>query len=182
VSLRQADFRSELFERGLKGVVSVLEDNGISTLSIFAKLEEEDFSAMSLKPGHWREMLHWWRSLNQAGFCRAERRNSNVKTEMKYVTIRSHYSYPSPAATHADWGAEIFNKCIQPYSWSELRSGYKSMKSSMSFKTGGLGKLLEQDGMKRGCVSLTIIAQSRGWPKIQQTRGFVCIPRNNTDI
>jgi len=142
----QADFRRELFERGLKGVVSVLEDNGISSLSIFAKLEEEDFSALSLKLGHRREMLHWWRSLNQAGFRRAERRKSNVENEMKHVTIRSHDNYPSPAATHADWGAEIFNKCIQPYSWSKLRSGYKSMNSSMSFKTGGLGKLLEQDG------------------------------------
>ena len=59
---------------------------------------------------------------------------------------------PVPAAavvkgTHnrtKDWGKPEYKHCVQPYTWDELIHGYKS--SSISFKTGGLGKLVEENG------------------------------------
>ena len=54
--------------------------------------------------------------------------------------------YLSPAATQADWGDAQHARCVQPYSWDELLHGYKGKNISTSFKMGGLGKLVEQDG------------------------------------
>ena len=52
----------DLIERGLKSAI-VLENNCVTSLRIFSSLEKEDFSDMSLKLGHRREMLRWWKAL-----------------------------------------------------------------------------------------------------------------------
>ena len=131
----QQEFRRELIQRGLANVIPVLEDHGITSLSILAKLEEEDFRSMPLKLGHRREMLHWWKSLP------APAKNGIWG---KVHARRVHDLYPSPAATHADWGMAQYAHCVQPYSWDELVHGYKNR--SVTFKTGGLGKLLDKGG------------------------------------
>ena len=59
---------------------------------------------------------------------------------------------PVPAAaviqgTHnrtKDWGKPEYARCVQPYTWYELLHGYKN--STVAFKMGGLGKLLEKGG------------------------------------
>ena len=43
-----------------------------------------------------------------------------------------------------DWGRPEYLHCVQPYTWRELVHGYKN--SSVVFKVGGLGRLLEKDG------------------------------------
>ena len=43
-----------------------------------------------------------------------------------------------------DWGKPEYVHCVQPYTWYELVYGYKN--SSVAFKVGGLGKLLEKGG------------------------------------
>jgi len=43
-----------------------------------------------------------------------------------------------------DWGTPKYSHCVQPYNWSELVYGFKN--NSVSFKTGGLGRLLEPEG------------------------------------
>ena len=148
-------FSQELLERGLKSAIPVLEDNGVTSLRIFSKLEEQDFVAMPIKLGHRRELLHWWKS-----FANSDRGEENkVKTDTRSRKQQTHSnpvktkrvenhdtSYPSPTATHADWGAVEYAHCKQPYSWHQLVHGYKNMNRSTFFKMGGLGKLLEEDG------------------------------------
>ena len=52
--------------------------------------------------------------------------------------------FPSPSATEADWGSPEHAHCVLPYSWTELLQGYKN--NSLTFKAGGLGKLMEENG------------------------------------
>jgi len=43
-----------------------------------------------------------------------------------------------------DWGKPEYVHCVQPYTWHELVYGYKN--GSVTFKMGGLGKMLENRG------------------------------------
>ena len=52
---------------------------------------------------------------------------------------------PSP------WGQPDYDHCVQHYSWSELLQGLQSQ--TISYKTGGLGALLEVRGYKTGQCS-----------------------------
>jgi len=67
------------------------------------------------------------------------------KSNLQHKPSRTR-TYPSPAATQADWGDAQHAHCVQPYSWDELLHGYKDKNISTSFKMGGLGKLVEEDG------------------------------------
>jgi hypothetical protein len=118
---------------------------------MFAHLHEEDFDTLfrdsSIKLGHRREIVHWWKSLSNSKDIRrkmADVQYQASKNRKEVVMSRSYASYPSPNATHANWGDAKFSHCVQPFSWSELIEGYKN--SSKVFKMGGLGKLLEEDG------------------------------------
>ena len=84
-------FTQELIERGLKSVIPVLEDNGVTSLRIFSSLEKEDFADMSLKLGHRREMVRWWKSYTNSCpllflfFCSFSISNFEESTTLKRV-------------------------------------------------------------------------------------------------
>jgi len=59
----QEDFRQALVQRGLASAMPVLEDHGITALSIFASLTRESFAEMPLKLGHRTSLLQWWEAL-----------------------------------------------------------------------------------------------------------------------
>jgi len=156
-ALLEDDFKQDLLERGLKSSIPVLVDNGVTSMRIFSKLEEEEFAAVPFKLGHRRELLHWWKSLtadSETVVRRKVRGKRHQKQQFEKVTqfsgktakTRSKEGYPSPTATQADWGDAKFSHCEQPFSWSELLHGYKNMNISTIFKMGGLGKLVEEDG------------------------------------
>jgi hypothetical protein len=167
----RADFHHALLERGLQSVIPVLIDNGITRFSTFLSLDEEDFAAMPFKRGHRKVLLKWWQSLDHrpdqpdqadqaavpaAGHTRPAQRTGTASgsgaPKSPFATRAQHggsepgSGYPSPAATQADWGDAQHARCVQPYSWDELLHGYKGKNISTSFKMGGLGKLVEQDG------------------------------------
>ena len=141
------DFMQDLLDRGLQDAIPVLKDNGVTAYSSFSTLKEGNFAEMDLKLGHRMVLSKWWKALNgdiESGL------RSQVKQQTAAgvaVDIRNyHDGYPSPTATHGDWGAPEYKHCVQPYTWPELTRGYMNMSSSSFFKTGGLGKLLEDDG------------------------------------
>ena len=102
---------------------------------------------MSLKLGHRREMLHWWKSLatpTKNGIRGKVATEKPMSFKAKATKTRGQDFYPSPTATQVNWGKPEYAHCGQPYTWDELLHGYKN--SSISFKTGGLGKLVEENG------------------------------------
>ena len=129
----QDDLRHELNQRGLQVVIPVLEDNGVTSLDTFAALEEEDFSDMQLKLGHRRKLVNWWRLF------------VNSKSDIRRKAQKSAVEHKSQKTrAWLQWGAHEYARCEQPYSWKELSAMYKN--GSRIFKTGGLGRLLEEDG------------------------------------
>lgn len=81
----QEDFRQALVQRGLRSAMPVLEDYGITALSIFASLTRESFAEMPLKLGHRTSLLQWWETLTspqESGF-RERVTVAAEKTEMR---------------------------------------------------------------------------------------------------
>ena len=53
-----------------------------------------------------------------------------------------NYDLPVNRVT-VEWGDPKYSRCEQPYSWYELKRGYKER--MITFKTGGLGRLLDTE-------------------------------------
>ena len=51
---------------------------------------------------------------------------------------------PPPATRSKDWGKKGYGKCVQALSWEELIQGDET--GTVTFKMGGLGVLMEEDG------------------------------------
>ena len=63
---------------------------------------------------------------------------------MEKIIYRPCEEGPTTPHRTNDWGKAEYAHCVQPYTWRELVYGYKN--SSVIFKAGGLGKLLEKGG------------------------------------
>jgi hypothetical protein len=149
------NFKEMLLERDLLRAIPTLEDEEITSFQIFESLDENDLWEMPLKRGHRKIMLKWLKLVTTSDPQNGIRR-MQVKTKKEEnpsqneAKMRSEKDYPSPNATHADWGSAEYAHCEQPYSWPQLNEMYKRINrqngSSTFFKMGGLGKLLEEDG------------------------------------
>ena len=51
---------------------------------------------------------------------------------------------PAPPSRSKDWGKPEYDHCEQALSWQELIQGDKT--GTVTFKTGGLGALMEEEG------------------------------------
>jgi hypothetical protein len=61
----------------------------------------------------------------------------------------------------ASWGDAQYTMCEQPYSFHELLKGYKD--STIRYKTGGLGKLIDEEHEVWVCLKDHPCADEGGW-------------------
>jgi len=149
VALGADEHNSSEPTNGLKECYPVLRDEGVTRLSTFLSLNEEDFYEMPFKRGHQKEMLKWRNFISDSNRGKGNKVDNKQPTTTKTVKVQNFDCHPSITATQADWGRPEYAHCVQPYSWAELIHGDKDKNMSTLFEMGGLGKLLEVNGYEK---------------------------------